>query len=255
MTAEPAIAPRRAAAGQNNAASGPVQFLGDLAAGLAAADDQDIAFWQLPLVVIAAKLQLWQRSGQRIGATRLVGFLVSSGRQNQMPRRPRPLVGPDDKAGAVRGADIFDLRLCADRRAEACSISFQIVDDLVARHEAVGIVAVIGKTRQLHGPVRRDEAKGVPAVAPALADPPLFQNDVVDAALRQFVTDCQTGLTGSDNDCVCLLHRGSPMVQAHKSIARIPISRKFPRRRLNSSGSAPVPHGPRPRAATSSGRA
>ena len=49
-------------------------------------------------------------------------------------------------------------------------IAFQVADDLVTRHEALGILACVAGSRQAHRPVRRHKAEAVPAIAPGLTN-------------------------------------------------------------------------------------
>ena len=79
-------------------------------------------------------------------------------------------------------------------------VALQVGDDLVARHEAVGVVAVVGAAGELHRPVRRHQAEAVPAPAPGLADATLLEDDVGDARLRKQAADREAGLTPADND-------------------------------------------------------
>jgi hypothetical protein len=74
----------------------------------------------------------------------------------------------EDKAGGVQFSagcleleatlgvrfDRPDLDSLAERGSEAGGIACQQGDDLVARHEAVGIVPLVRVTRELDGPVR-----------------------------------------------------------------------------------------------------
>ena len=94
-----------------------------------------------------------------------------------------------------------------DGRSGSGSVSLEVGDDLVAGHEAVGIVAGIGPAREPHGPVRGDEAEAVPAIPPRLADPAPLQDDVVDPQARELVADRQAGGPAPYDQDVDALHR------------------------------------------------
>ena len=85
-------------------------------------------------------------------------------------------------------------------------VSPEVGDDLVAGHEAVGVVARVDPAREPHGPVRGDEAEAVPAIPPRLADPAALQDDVVDAQARELMADRQAGGPASDDQDVDMLH-------------------------------------------------
>jgi hypothetical protein len=65
-------------------------------------------------------------------------------------------------------------------------VGVEIVDDLAAQHEAMGIVAGIRETRQPALPIGRDEAERVPALgAPGVAADMAFEDQMLDAFLAQ----------------------------------------------------------------------
>src|SRR6266581_4330693 len=80
-----------------------------------------------------------------------------------------------------------DLNARTDGRPESGGIAFEIGDDLVFGHEAVGVIAVVAIAGQLHRPVRGHEAEGRPSVTPGLPDPPLLENDMIDIEPGQLV--------------------------------------------------------------------
>ena len=75
------------------------------------------------------------------------------------------------------------------RAPRSGGVPLEVGDDLVAGHEAVGVVAGVGPSREPHGPVRGDEAEAVPAIPPRLADPAALQDDVVDPQARELMAD------------------------------------------------------------------
>jgi hypothetical protein len=82
---------------------------------------------------------------------------------------------------------------------EAVRVPLEVSNDLISRHEAIGIVSVIGPTGKQDGPVRGHEAETVPSRSPALSHPVSLEHDVVYAAERELIADRETGLT-STND-------------------------------------------------------
>src|SRR4026208_2378844 len=94
----------------------------------------------------------------------------------------------------------YDVDAFPDRRIDGGGVALEVRHDLVAKHEAVRVMAVIRVTWQLYGPVRCDEAKAVPAAAPRVSDAASFEHDVVDARPRELVADSQPGLTATNDD-------------------------------------------------------
>src|SRR5262249_28610063 len=105
----------------------------------------------------------------------------------------------------------------AHRRRDRGRVPLEVADDLVARHEPVRVVAVVRVARQLHGPVRRDEAEALPAPAPGLADPAALEHDVADAGAPQLVARREPGLPAADDDDVELLDCGHPGAAPRRS--------------------------------------
>src|SRR3989337_111747 len=97
----------------------------------------------------------------------------------------------------------------ADRQRERVAIPLQVGDDLIARHESVRVVAVVWPVRKLDGPVRRDEAEGVPSVAPALPDASGLEHDMLNAIALELSTGGQPCLATADNDRFEFFHRPS----------------------------------------------
>ena len=100
----------------------------------------------------------------------------------------------------------------ADRRLERARVRLEVRDDRVARHESVRIVARICAARKSNRPVRRDEAEGVPASTPGLADASALQDNMVHAGGRQLVAHGETGLPGADHDDIWFGHWLDAMV-------------------------------------------
>jgi len=94
----------------------------------------------------------------------------------------------------------LDLDAGLDGRLERSRVTLQVGDDVVARDESLWVVAVIWETRQVHRPIRSDEAEAVPATAPGVADAPALKYHVVDARLGELVADRQARLATTHDD-------------------------------------------------------
>ena len=163
LAAIAARTPRRAADDQVGFPAVEVQVLGDLAAGLAAADHQNLTGGKLAAVAVSRRMQLLDRRRQAFGEAGDVGLLVAANRQ-------------DDRVGGI--GSIGGLKLEAmlqtgqhgdpdgffERRLDPLRISLDVADDVIAHHEAVWIVAGIIKPRQFALPVRGHQAEAVPAL-------------------------------------------------------------------------------------------
>ena len=110
------------------------------------------------------------------------------------------LGGVEAESAARLGRELVHLDALVDLRAEALRPALEVVDDVVARHVAVGVVAVVGRARQPHRPVRRHEAERLPARAPALADLAALQHDMLHTVPLELVADREPGLACPDHD-------------------------------------------------------
>ena len=169
----PAWHPRSAATGKKDIAAGLEELLGDLAAGLAAPDDQDPSGGQAQPGYDSPRRRGCRRSGGKGGRAPAgrcgrwyAPVATTTGRRGA--RRPRLKVKPPSASAA---SDVTSAPL-ADRRTEGGGVASQMADDLIAEHESVGIEAVVGAAGQLDRPVRRHQAEAVPAPAPRLPTRP-----------------------------------------------------------------------------------
>lgn len=71
--------------------------------------------------------------------------------------------------------------------------------DLVAGHEAVGIISLIRATRKLDRPVGDDQAEAVPAAAPRLSHSASLQHHVLDSGLGKLVAQRETRLASAND--------------------------------------------------------
>jgi hypothetical protein len=209
VVADPAGHPRGSPAGKEHVASGLVQFLRDLAAGLAAPDHEHFAGRQRTGASVLGEFDLHQIGRQGIGAGGPVGPLIRAGANDHgrgedvAARRPQEVPALRRR---LQGGHVDPL---AKRGPEAGGVPFQVLDDFVSNHEAVGIVAVVcAASREPHRPVRRDQAEAVPAIPPGLAHADPLENDVLDASLRQLMARRQARLAATDDhDLDVLRHR------------------------------------------------
>ena len=200
--------PRRAAAGEDDLATGLVQFLRELAAGLAAADHEHGAVGKRLRRAVVVRRQPQQAPRQRPGGSWEMRPSVGAGRDHEdvggevaartsaaRSRRPRvstPSTSTPSRSGRAGG------------------VALEVADDLVPQHEPVRVEAVVRAARQLHGPVRRHETEAVPAVAPGLADPATLEHGVLDAEAGQLVAHCKPGLAAADDRHANVLHPREP---------------------------------------------
>src|SRR5262249_55687209 len=106
-----------------------------------------------------------------------------------------------DSVAALLGADRRDRREGRDRRRDRLLVALEILDGFRHGAEAVGIIAVIGKAGKPALPVRRQEAKRIPALAPPrIRDLAAFEDDVVDRTLGEAAADGEAGMPGPDDD-------------------------------------------------------
>jgi len=191
---------------QVHAPAGEVQILGELRAGLTGADDEHVAAGQRRGVRVRRRMDVRDVVVEALGEARQRREMVAADRNDDRRGVPDASRRRHDEpavfVGEVRHLDAF-----AHRRRERRSIRLDVLHDLVLHHEAVGIVARIGKAGQLALPVRRDEREAVPAFgAPRMADAMPLEHDVIDAVLLQAPTRGKPGLAGADDDRRNLVH-------------------------------------------------
>ena len=98
-----------------------------------------------------------------------------------------------------------------DRRIEVPGPARHVGDEIIARHEAIRIVAIVGLPGQIDRPVRRHEAERVPALPPGTRNHTLVKDDMRQAGLRQEIADRQPRLAGANDDC--------SMIRRHQAAA------------------------------------
>ena len=184
VAAHPARRPGRLSAGHDDLASGIVQLLGELAAGLPAADNQHRPWRELTLVPVVRDVQLEQARWQRRCGRRAVRAPVGACGDDDRVRVHVARRGSQGQATSGTRRQGVDGDAFPDGGAEIVGAALQVLNDLVARHEAIRVGPVVATPRQLRRPVGRHEAKLVPAVPPGLTDAIPFQDDVLHTGVQ-----------------------------------------------------------------------
>ena len=198
MVADPARHPRRAAAGEHDLAPRLEQLLRELAARLTAADHEHGPGWEAGRVDVVVGVEpgdaVREDVRERCHVRPLIGAAAEhdSAGEHVAGRRLEPVAA----AGFRREGAHVDALV----HRHLAGVALEVADDVVAEHEAVGVVAVVAAAGQLDRPVRRHEAERRPAVAPALADAPALQDDVLDPRAGELVAHRETCLTGADDN-------------------------------------------------------
>src|SRR5215831_7480852 len=100
----------------------------------------------------------------------------------------------------------------------------------MAKHEAVRIIALVGKARQLALPVRRHQAKRVPAFrAPGVASALLLKHDVINPGAFEVPAHGKARLSAADDShrMVCDgvkqrgIHWSSPSFSKPSTVTRL----------------------------------
>ena len=185
-----------------------MELLCQLAPGLAAAHDDDTARREARLVSVPPEVQLVERRGQHGRGGRAMGLLERARAEHHEPGGHVALRGVRHEAGQG-GVELVDRDAFTDRGIESAGVGLQVGDDGVARHEAVGVVALVLPTGQPDGPVRGHQAEAVPAVAPRLAERVPLHDQVLDAVAGQLVAHRQAGRAAADDQHIDALHGGA----------------------------------------------
>ena len=197
--AGPPRQPRRPPAGQEHLAARFAQLLGELAAGLAAAHDQDLARRQGCGVAVVVGIEHQHLAREPGRDSRAMGPLVGAGAHHNRRRPQLAGRGAKQEPAAGSGFEAVHPDALANRRREARRVPLEVSDDLVAGDEALGVVAGVGGAGQAHGPVRRDQPEAVPQTPPALANPCPLQHQVLEPAGGQLIAHRQPGLARSNH--------------------------------------------------------
>ena len=108
---------------------------------------------------------------------------------------------PEPGGSVIECRQARDIGIELDRGSNGRAVGPEVVDDLVARHERVRLGPAVVQPGERHRPVRRDQAKRVPAVLPAAAQrgSPL-EDDVLPPGLGQEAAHHEAGLARAHDD-------------------------------------------------------
>ena len=176
----------------------------DLRAGVARADDEDVAILQLTRVPVVTRVELADGRIELAGERRDARLVVGAGRDDDLIGLEPAIPDADDiAASAVVGARKFvDAMSGPDRDLEGGRVCLEVVGDGVLRRERVPRRRK-RQTRQSVEVGRREDPQRVPAVPPRVADPVTGVEDhEAKAAPRQVVAGGQAGLAATDDDDV-----------------------------------------------------
>lgn len=189
--------------GEVHVAALDVQVLGDLGARLPGADDEHRPLRQLARVAVLVRVHMRDRRGDVLRPVGHHGLVVPTGGGGDGVGGDHPGRGDDGEAALRPLLDPDDLDALRDGSVEGVGIRPHPGVDLVARHEPVGVRAVVRVSREPAVPVRRDEREGVPpAVAPLVGDLVTLDDEVPDVPLDEVVAEREAGLPASHDDGV-----------------------------------------------------
>jgi hypothetical protein len=138
--------PRAATDGEVHLTTGVQQLVGDLAARLAAADDEDAAVGQLLRAAVRARVQLEHVRGDALGERRRRRALVGARGHNDVGGLERVAIELQPKP-CPRDAQPPDLHTGAHRRRDRGGVAVEVRDRLLERGEGFGIRAGVLATR------------------------------------------------------------------------------------------------------------
>ena len=197
--AGPPRRPGRPPAREEHVAARLVQLLSNLAARLAAADHQHSPRRKCRGIAVILGVDPQHPGRERGGTIGAVRALVGARAHDNRVGLHVACCRAEQEATRRSRFQSVDADSLVDGRSEARCIAFQVADDLVTRHEALGILACVARSRQAHRPVRCHEAEAVPAIAPGLTNLSALQDDVIDAVLGQLMAHRKAGLAGADH--------------------------------------------------------
>ena len=128
---------------------------------------------------------------------RPVGPLIGPGRQHHALGPQLALRGGEEEAGLPGAFDSLHLDPLPQRSADRLRIALEVEDDFLAGHETVRAVPAVGVSRELDGPVWRDQAEAVPAIPPGLTDPASFEDHVLQSCIAQVMADRKARLSAA----------------------------------------------------------
>jgi hypothetical protein len=143
-TIDAARNPRRATAGEEHVTAGRMDLLGQLAAGLTTADNENFAGSKARRAGIAFGVDDLDGEGQRRGPGRPIGPLIRSGRKHHRTGLEDTRRGLERKPrGAIEGIKGVDLDAGPDRRSETGRVLLEEGDQAGLGHVAIRIRPVV----------------------------------------------------------------------------------------------------------------
>ena len=115
------------------------QLLGDLKAGVAAADHKDRALRDVVRPAVADGVRLEDLAIKLLGELRHVRRLERPGRNHDLVGGDRLSIDLEAEAPVVAALELLDLAVELDRQLEGLGVALEIGDHLVAGRVAVGI--------------------------------------------------------------------------------------------------------------------
>ena len=203
-TREPGAAARR----EVDAPPGPQELVGDLAARLAAADDEHGSFGELVRPPVLARRQL-ELDRRRVGSghTR-ARLLEGTGRDDDVGRLEHIVTRLRDVVFTV-ASEARHRAAPANGSGKGSRVLLDVLDHVGERRERVRVAALVFRSGKLERPVRRIEIEAVPALrAPGLADGSALEDEVLAPALREEEARGEPRLARADHDRVDALHPG-----------------------------------------------
>ncbi len=172
---------------------------GDIGTRVTEANHQDRSVRQLVRTPVVSGMKLPDLGSQQRGEIRDARLLERARRDDHLltlePQFPRG----DDVSAPVDGHQSIDLDAGADREAAFIGVCAEIISHLMATGIGAGRC---GKwhPRQRIGSRRAIQAQGVPSVTPLVTDTAArLQYEMLNAAPRQGIADCQPGLPSPDD--------------------------------------------------------
>jgi hypothetical protein len=221
-------------AGQDHAPPRQVQLLGDLAAGLSAADDEHGPVGERAGIAVLRAVHDGQPPRQLLSSARHVRGLVGAGRHDDGASGDRPSPGLEEPRPGRRPGHRTNVDPAAHRDSEGLAIRLQVLHDVVPRQEAAGIGAGVRAPGKPDRAVWRDQAEAVPAPCPGRTDTVALQDGVLRASLSQRIAGGEASLSSTDHDNIDFLHQellGSlsvPWADAPEPISRCEVDHTTP---------------------------
>src|SRR5262245_39063234 len=203
-----------------------IEFLCDLGTRLDAAHNQRRTGYELLRVAVGVGVDLSYRWRQCRTEARHFGRLIKSSCDHDIPDRKVAAVPNVDQVQPRCFVPLhpLDAHVVANRQMEPLNVGLEIGDDVVARHEAVGVRTFVLGARQPRLPVWRIERERIPAViAPCFWRLARLLHDQMIATLPcQVVAHRKPGLPSTNDDSVDLDVHGILLSKLGRRGVRVP---------------------------------